>query len=124
MSQAVRIRLVHALLALLLSAGLLLPLLGALEPSFLSPAALVPAVLTILFFEACCISRRTAVAGSVLAAAAVVFWLFSAGGLASLGALVGKLPGGRMEIAVSPRFVVKLLLPKEVPDGLQSVDRG
>ena len=46
------------------------------------------------------------------------------GGLASLGALVGKLPGGRMEIAVSPRFVVKLLLPKEVPDGLQSVDRG
>ena len=84
MSQAVRIRLVHALLALLLSAGLLLPLLGALEPSFLSPAALVPAVLTILFFEACCISRRTAVAGSVLAAAALVFWLFSAGGLASL----------------------------------------
>ena len=40
------------------------------------------------------------------------------GGLAALRALAESLPGGRMEISVSPRFAVILTMPKEVPYAL------
>ncbi len=40
------------------------------------------------------------------------------GGLKSLRTLAEQIPGGRMEIEIEPRFVVKLILPKEVPHAI------
>ena len=51
MSETVRSRLVHALLSMLLAVGLLLPLLGILDTSLVSPLILLPVAVVILFFE-------------------------------------------------------------------------
>ena len=81
MNEAVRTRLVHALLTVLLAAGLLLPLLGILHPSFLSPAVILPLLLTVLLFEAACLNRVTAVSAAALAAGSLLVWLFAMGGI-------------------------------------------
>ena len=81
MKQAVRVRLVHALLSLLLTAGLLMPLLHFLEPSFLSPTLLIPTCLVILLFEFSCIRRRVAVLSAIICSALLLIWLFALDGL-------------------------------------------
>ena len=82
MNEKIRIRLIHALLSALLAAGLLFPLLGVLESSFLSASALIPLFAAVVFFELCCINRITAAAGAVLGIGGLLVWLFAAGGLA------------------------------------------
>ena len=52
MSETVRSRLVHALLSMLLAVGLLLPLLGILDTSLVSPLILLPVAVVILFVPA------------------------------------------------------------------------
>ena len=64
MSESLRVRLTHALLSLLLAAGLLLPLLGILDPSFPSPLLLLGCAGIILLFELACVNR----VGSLVAA--------------------------------------------------------
>ena len=73
-------RLTHALLALLLASGLLLPLLHILEPSFLSPAVLIPVAFVILLFELVSLNRVAAFFSAGLAALALLVWLFAADG--------------------------------------------
>ena len=59
MSENIRARLVNALLSFMLTAGLLMPLLGILGPSFLSPALLAWSALIILLFEAAAFDRTS-----------------------------------------------------------------
>lgn len=84
MSEALKTRLVHALLTILLAAGLLLPLLGILHPSFLSPAVLFPMLLTVMFFELACINRVTVLAALVLSVGSLLLWLFGMGGTSAV----------------------------------------
>jgi transglutaminase-like putative cysteine protease len=81
MSETIRKRLVHALLAMLLSAGLLMPLLGILQPSFLSPSVLIGVAAVVLLFELAAINRTTALIGAGVSIAALLVWLFAFGGL-------------------------------------------
>ena len=81
MSESVKVRLTHALLSVLLSAGLLLPLLDILEPSFLSPLPLVCCACAVLVFEIASVSRVTAVAAVCLSVLLLSVWLFALGGL-------------------------------------------
>ena len=60
MSEAVKVRLTHALLSMLLAAGLLLPLLGIMEPSFPSPTVLLWCAGIVLLFELASVNRITA----------------------------------------------------------------
>lgn len=80
MSAQVRERVTHALLSVLLAAGLVFPLLGIL----LSPAdpasVILPLVLTVLFFELASLNRKLAFGTSILAVAALLAWLFAADG--------------------------------------------
>ena len=84
MNEKINNRLTHAMLSLLLSAGLLLPLLGVLDPSFLSPAALIPLAVTVLFFELCCLNRMTALTGALVAVGGTLLWLFASDGLTTV----------------------------------------
>jgi len=81
MNETLRLRLTHALLSVLLSAGLILPLLGILEPTFLSPVVLLPILLTVLVFELAAIKRVTAIAAAVAGCAGVLFWLVALDGM-------------------------------------------
>ena len=80
-NEAVRSRLSHTLLASLLSAGLLMPLLGILQPSFLSPVVLLGVVAVIILFELSAINRTTALIGAGISFGALLVWLFAFGGL-------------------------------------------
>lgn len=80
MKDGFRARLTHAFLSLLLAAGLCLPVLAILEPSFLSPSVLLPVGLTVLLFELASLKRVVAVVSAVAAAVAAAFWLFAQGG--------------------------------------------
>ncbi len=84
MNETVRVRLTHILLSALLTAGLLLPLLRILEPSFLSPSLLIPVILVILLFEAACFNRVSALISLGLAAVFLLIWLFAMNGLIAL----------------------------------------
>ncbi len=75
-----RRKLGHALPSLLLSAGLLVPVLGLLDPSFADPVHLLSAALVVLVFELATLNRRIALISLGFGAAAVLFWLFGAGG--------------------------------------------
>lgn len=88
MPEKLKNRLTHALLTLMLTFGLLLPLLGILHTPFLSPAAVPPVLLTVLLFELSCINRKTAVAGAVLAGTCLLAWLFLLGGLTVVSDIV------------------------------------
>ena len=57
MSESLRPRLVHALLSLLLSVGLLLPLLGILDPALPSPVLILWISVIILLFELASLKR-------------------------------------------------------------------
>ena len=88
MSEAVKARLTHALLSLLLAAGLLLPLLGVMDPSFLSPAVLLWSAGIILLFELASLNRATAFTAAGLAVAALLLWLFALDGLLTVSDVV------------------------------------
>ena len=87
MKDILRARLTHALLSFLLSAGLTLPLLGILEPTFLNPTVLLPILITILFFELAAIKRLTAVIAAAVACAGVLFWLTAMNGMTAVSDL-------------------------------------
>ena len=81
MSETLRARLTHALLALMLAAGLLMPLLGILEPSFLSVSVLAGVAAVILLFELAAINRVTSLAAAGTGLVALLVWFFGANGL-------------------------------------------
>ena len=76
MSEQVRTRLTHALLSMMLAAGLLLPFLGILEPSFLSPSLLFWCAGVVILFELSSFSRITALISAGLSLLALLVWLF------------------------------------------------
>ena len=81
MQETVRTRLAHALLSVLLSAGLVFPVLGILEPSFIRPAVIIPVLVTVALFELASLKRVTAIASAAACCAGVLFWLTAAGGM-------------------------------------------
>ena len=81
MSETVRTRLTHAFLSLLLSAGLVLPVLGILEPSFLSPSALIPVLVCVALFELASLKRVTAFIAAAAGCAGLLIWLLAADGI-------------------------------------------
>lgn len=66
MSESIRDRIIHALLALLLSVGLLMPLLGILDPSLQTPDVILWAAVLIIGLEVLCIKPFVAVIGLLL----------------------------------------------------------
>ena len=103
MSESVRVRLTHALLSMLLSAGLLLPLLGIMDPSFLSPAILIWCAGIVLLFELASVNRITAFIAAGAALIALGIWLFTMDGLLTVSDFV---------LAVGLRFTgVRTALP-------------
>ena len=81
MSEAVKARLTHALLSMLLAAGILLPLLGIMDPSFLSPAVLAWCAGVILVFELASVKRAASIVTACAALIALAVWLFALDGL-------------------------------------------
>ena len=81
MSESLRVRLTHALLSLLLAAGLLLPLLGILDPSFPSPLLLLGCAGIILLFELACVNRVGSLVAAGFSLLILAVWLLAAGGL-------------------------------------------
>lgn len=88
MSETVRSRLVHALLSMLLAVGLLLPLLGILDTSLVTPLILLPVAVIILFFELSSINRITRLASFGAAAVLLLLWLFAMGGMLTVSDVV------------------------------------
>ena len=84
MKKILRRRLSHALPAFLLAAGLVLPLLGVLDPSFVDPRHLLPVLLVVLLFEVAAVNRLTAVLGLSLSVAGLLFWLLANDGITAL----------------------------------------
>ena len=81
MHETLRVRLTHALLSILLAAGLLLPLLGIMEPSFLSPSLLLWCAGIILLFELASLNRVAAFVSAGVCLLLLLLWLFASGGL-------------------------------------------
>lgn len=81
MKKILRQKLNHALSAFLLTAGLLIPLLGILDVSFAQPQLLLWAAAVIVLFEAFSFNRITAVIGASLCLIGVMLWLFALNGL-------------------------------------------
>ncbi len=80
MADRLKERLRHAALALLLSAGLVMPLCGALDASLISPLPLLVTVGVILAFEAAAMHRAAAWGAALAAAGTAAFWVFMANG--------------------------------------------
>ena len=87
MKDILRARLTHALLSFLLSAGLALPVLGILEPTFLSLSVLLPILITIFFFELAAIRRATAIVAAAACCAGLLFWLTAMNGMTAVSDL-------------------------------------
>ena len=81
MSDKIKERLTHALLSMLLSAGLVLPLMGILEPSFLSPVLLLWCAGVVLLFELASVNKTASVITASLGLILLLLWLFAADGL-------------------------------------------
>ena len=84
MNEKLRVRLTHALLSILLAAGLLLPLLGIMEPSFLSPSLLLWCAGIILLFELACVNRVGSLVAAGFSLLILAVWLLAAGKFADL----------------------------------------
>ena len=81
MGEKLKERLQHALVALLLSAGLVMPLCGALDVSLIqSPLPLIVAAAAVLVFEAASLHRAAAWGTALTAAGAAAFWIFAGNG--------------------------------------------
>ena len=81
MSESLRPRLIHALLSLLLSVGLLFPLLGILDPALPSPVLILWIAVIILLFELASLKRVISFAAAGAAFILLLFWLFAMGGM-------------------------------------------
>ena len=81
MAESFRSRLIHALLSLLLSVGLLLPLLGILDPSLPSPYLILWIAFIILLFELASFKRIISFAAAGSALVLLLFWLFAMDGM-------------------------------------------
>ena len=77
MNGQVRDRLIHVLLALLLSVGLLMPLLGILDPSLMSTEVLLWVAVLIVILELLNLRPVFAVIFAVIAAIGLTVWLVS-----------------------------------------------
>ncbi len=84
MEDKITARLQHAVIALFLAVGLVIPLSGALEETLISPRTLGIIAGIILVFEAVSFHRKTAWAAAGIAMAASVWWLFAGGGAQTL----------------------------------------
>ena len=81
MSEKFQVHLTHALLSFLLAAGILLPLLGILDPSLLSPAPLFWCAGIILFCELISANRVVSLITAGLTLIILMIWLFALDGL-------------------------------------------
>ena len=88
MNETLRVRLIHALFSSLLTAGLLMPLLGILEPSFLSPVLLAWAAGVIMLFELASFNRISALIAAGLSLLLLLIWLFAFNGLLTVSDVV------------------------------------
>ena len=79
MGRKIRERAVHALIAFLLSAGLIMPLLGVMSPSFSDPGMLILSAAIIIILEAACLHRVSAIAVTGACLAGLLIWLTGAG---------------------------------------------
>lgn len=84
MSDRIRMRLTHALLAILLAAGLLMPLLGILDPDMQSATPILWIVAIVLCFELVSFNRISAVITAVVCLLLLAVWLFGMNGLVTL----------------------------------------
>lgn len=73
-------RIRHALMALLLSVGLTMPLAGALDESLISPRILIVIAGTVFLFETVSLHRAAAWTAAFAAAAGALIWIFRGGG--------------------------------------------
>ena len=80
MAEKAKERLQHALLALLLSAGLVMTLCGTLDETLLSPLPLMVAAGVILIFEISALNKITAWGAACVAAACTAGWIFMGNG--------------------------------------------
>ncbi len=80
MADRLKERLRHAVISLLLSAGLVMPLCGALDTSLISPLPFLVIVGVILTFEAASMHRAAAWGAALAAAGTAAVWVFTAGG--------------------------------------------
>lgn len=79
MGRKIRERAVHALIAILLSAGLIMPLLGIMDPSFSDPGMLILSAAIIIVLEAACLHRVSAFAAAGAGLAGLLIWLAGSG---------------------------------------------
>ena len=79
MGRKIRERAVHALIAFLLSAGLIMPLLGVMSSSFSDPGMLILSAAIIIVLEAACLHRISAIAVFGACLAGLLIWLTGAG---------------------------------------------
>lgn len=107
-------KLSHALLAFLLTAGLLIPLLGILDPSFVRPELLLLAALLIVIFEAASLHRLATILTLSLGGLLVGFWLVARDGLTAISdvliALSLRLSGQMAALPLIGRQVTGILL--------------
>ena len=113
LTESVRSRLIHALLAFLLSIGLLMPLLGILHSSLPSPSLLIGIMLIVLFFEAASLTRISSIMVSAIGVFLLLIWLFAMGGLLIVSdvvmAVILRFNGIRTAVPLVASSVVVLL---------------
>ena len=84
MADRIKERLRHALMALLLSVGLVMPLCGAMDGSLLSPRLLAVIAGVILAFELAALHRISAWTAAGIAAAGAALWIFAWNGFETI----------------------------------------
>ena len=80
MKQKITERLEHALMAFLLSAGLVMPLCGAMEETLVSPWVIGVISAVILLFELVSLHRISAWAAFILLAGGALLWILTGNG--------------------------------------------
>lgn len=79
MGMKIRARAVHALIAFLLSAGLIMPLLGVMDPSLFDSGMLLLSAAIIIVLEAACLHRISVIAVTGAGLAGLLVWLTGSG---------------------------------------------
>ena len=80
MKQKLTKRFIHALLTALLSTGIIMPVLGVMDHSFLNPRVLLLSAVIIVVFEAASLHRIAAFFAAGGLVAGIMIWMLSAGG--------------------------------------------
>lgn len=79
MGMKIRTGAVHALIAFLLSAGLIMPLLGVMAPSLFDSGMLLLSAVIIIGLEAACLHRISVIAAAGAGLAGLLIWLTGSG---------------------------------------------